>query len=345
MIRLSVIIPYYQKKPGILRRALDSVALQDLPQNVRMDVIVVDDGSPVPAKSEIDGLDFASPHNLIIIEQPNGGVSTARNTGLRNVPHGTEYIAFLDSDDIWDKKHIRQSITYLEMGYDYYFCDCRRIGNEESFFSERNYVQFLLSSGSKIIGDRVYEVENESFFKFSLRSRVSMMPAIVYRRSVAPDLRFDTSLHVAGEDCLFVFQLLTKCKNICCSLDELVTCADGINIYAGRYSWEDPGHLIRHMGILLALYRFRRNLTLSEDDNNFFSRRIKKVRQAFAFLSLRYFLKYRELWPDELTKMTRNDNGFKVWYPLYVLYVAICFPLRLYDPLEDLWCTETVEAV
>jgi succinoglycan biosynthesis protein ExoW len=43
---VAVIIPYYQRDPGILRRALDSVRGQELPDAVRVHVYLVDDGSP-----------------------------------------------------------------------------------------------------------------------------------------------------------------------------------------------------------------------------------------------------------------------------------------------------------
>ncbi len=80
MTAVAVIIPYYQKRPGILRRALTSILRQDLPPNVRVDVHLVDDGSPVPARSEIEGLDFPQPFQLHLIEQPDSGVAAARNT-------------------------------------------------------------------------------------------------------------------------------------------------------------------------------------------------------------------------------------------------------------------------
>ena len=45
---ICVVIPYYQREPGILRRALASIAAQrDCPLPIH--VIVVDDASPAPA--------------------------------------------------------------------------------------------------------------------------------------------------------------------------------------------------------------------------------------------------------------------------------------------------------
>lgn len=340
MIKVSLIIPYYQKREGILRRALTSVLDQEISEGIQVEVIVVDDGSPVPAETEVAGLQFAEPHRLVVLTQPNGGVGKARNTGLQHASEDVHYIAFLDSDDIWKPQHLAQAIRTLEQGYDYYFCDCRRIESEASFFGERDFAQFIHSIGAHAIGENVYDIDKDAFYRFSLRKRASMIPAIVFRHSVAPDLRFDTSLHVAGEDCLFLFQLIARCKNISCSLDELVICADGVNIYASKDSWNNPGHIIRQMGGLLALYKFREKLLLSRRDNIFFRERIKKVRQIVAFLTVRNFLKFGQTWSSELSHMIKRDSRFWLWYPLYVLYVCIGYPLKLYDPLDDFWCNK-----
>jgi succinoglycan biosynthesis protein ExoW len=80
MTVVAVVIPYYQRTPGILRRALSSIFRQELPPNVRVDVHLIDDGSPVSARSEIEGLDIALPFQLRLTEQPNSGVATARGS-------------------------------------------------------------------------------------------------------------------------------------------------------------------------------------------------------------------------------------------------------------------------
>ena len=50
---ITVVIPYFQRSPGVLRRALASIAAQrDCPLPVH--VIVVDDASPVPSGPEIE---------------------------------------------------------------------------------------------------------------------------------------------------------------------------------------------------------------------------------------------------------------------------------------------------
>jgi succinoglycan biosynthesis protein ExoW len=336
MIKVAVIIPYFQKREGILRRALASVAGQNIGTDIRLEVIVVDDGSPVPAKKETEGFKFVAPHCLIVVEQENSGVGAARNAALHQVSPDTDYIAFLDSDDIWEPQHLATSLLALEQGCDYYFCDTRRLGDAKTTFTWRSFEQFLFSGKAKPFGHDLYELNKEAFFDHCIRGRVCLIPAVVYRKSVAPDILFDTSLNIAGEDCLFLFQLIHKCQRIACSPKVLVNCADGVNIYAGTFSWDNPGHLVRYMGQILAFYKFRKYLSLSARNKQFIADNINSVRKRFAFHTVRYFLKKRELWPEELMLMASEDDRFPIWYPLFVLYVAVCYPLGLYDPLKEI---------
>lgn len=332
-MRVAVIIPYFQKRSGILRRALSSALEQRLPPDTAVDIIIADDGSPAPARAEAEALPFPPTYRLTILEQPNAGVAAARNLALRHVPADTAYIAFLDFDDTWHPDHLPTALAALTHGCDFYFCDSQRIGLSYTAFSEKSFEDFVRKHG-KDCGDGLHELDHDAFFDQSIRGRVFLTPAVVYRRAVAPDLMFEPSLRVAGEDCLFFFQLLGKCRRVCCSPRLLVTCGEGVNIHAGKYSWNDPGHLIRHMGQLLACYKWRETLSLSSANDRFIVQRIKRLRALFAFFTIRYFIKKRETWPMELREMVRSDLQFLWWYPRYAVYVAVCFPLHLYDPLK-----------
>ena len=75
MAKLTVIIPYYQKEPGILRRALTSVFAQTFSD---FDVIVVDDQSPYPIDEELAPLPQDRMDRITVIRQPNAGPGGAR---------------------------------------------------------------------------------------------------------------------------------------------------------------------------------------------------------------------------------------------------------------------------
>lgn len=114
-MKLSIIIPVYNVKP-YLRQCVDSVLAQTYQD---LEIILVDDGSTDGSGQLADELcstpnsliacgvpektgDFwgaLSPHCLKCIHKSNGGLSDARNAGLK-VSTG-DYVAFLDSDDVY----------------------------------------------------------------------------------------------------------------------------------------------------------------------------------------------------------------------------------------------------
>lgn len=88
MASVSVVIPAYNPRPEWLAEAITSAVEQE---PVPLEVLVVDDGSQVPVTYD---------HPLVrVIRQSNGGVASARNTGVREA--GGELVAFLDQDDVW----------------------------------------------------------------------------------------------------------------------------------------------------------------------------------------------------------------------------------------------------
>src|SRR4051812_14811598 len=118
---IAVVIPFYQRQSGILRKAVLSALMQEGASDLV--ILIVDDASPVSAREDIGDLVAAHPDRIKIIEQANGGPASARNRALDNVPLGTEFVAFLDSDDAWTQDHIANALVVLESGDDFYFAD------------------------------------------------------------------------------------------------------------------------------------------------------------------------------------------------------------------------------
>lgn len=336
MTSIAVIIPYYQKRAGILRRALNSVLQQRLPPEALVEVIVTDDGSPIPVESEIDGLAFQTPFSLTIKKQANAGVGAARNTSLNSVAPDTTYIAFLDSDDVWKPEHLATAIAALDRGYDFYFCDSQRSTDQLSKFAESAFEQYL-DQHAAYLGNSLYQLDNKTFFDKAFRGRMFHTPTVVYRRSIAPQLRLDASMRISGEDCLFFFTLLQARCRACCSTQQNVSCMEGVNEFAGRGGWNNPANLGVHMSQLLAYRRFGERLALSPEIVRFNNWRIRKVRALFAFLTVRSFVKFRTSWSNEVVTLIHDDRSFWLWYPFYTAYVFVAYPLRLYDPSAKWW--------
>jgi glycosyltransferase involved in cell wall biosynthesis/ADP-heptose:LPS heptosyltransferase len=99
---VSVIIPAYNRTRMILE-VVESVRAQTYPD---IQLIVVDDGSTDGTADLIDGQD-----DIICIRQKNGGPSAARNRGMREARG--EFLAFLDSDDLWEPEFLSESVAAL----------------------------------------------------------------------------------------------------------------------------------------------------------------------------------------------------------------------------------------
>lgn len=99
---VSVILPSFNRA-ALLREALGSVYRQD---HTTLQVIVVDDGSTDETAAMVR--EFPA---VEYMHQPNAGPSAARNLGLR-AARG-EFVAFLDTDDLWDNDFLSRSIRCL----------------------------------------------------------------------------------------------------------------------------------------------------------------------------------------------------------------------------------------
>ncbi|OKH26448.1 glycosyltransferase family 2 protein [Chroogloeocystis siderophila] len=103
---VSVIIPTYNRM-AMLEEALASVLSQQFDGII--EVIVIDDNSR-DRTSEIIRQKYSFVH-LISLKQ-NVGAGAARNQALLKARG--KYIAFLDSDDLWQPNHLKSQITAIE---------------------------------------------------------------------------------------------------------------------------------------------------------------------------------------------------------------------------------------
>jgi glycosyltransferase involved in cell wall biosynthesis len=103
--KVSVVIPTYNRADKV-RKGIESVLAQTFTD---LEVIVVDDGS-----SDETGqtLKQSFGDRIRYYFQPNQGVSVARNKGIEEARG--EWIAFLDSDDLWEKEKLESQLDAME---------------------------------------------------------------------------------------------------------------------------------------------------------------------------------------------------------------------------------------
>ena len=105
MPTISVIIPAYNAESTILE-TITSVRQQTFSD---FEIIVVNDGS---TDRTIELLQNVEDNRLKIFSYENGGLSVARNRGIRDA--NGEYIAFLDADDLWTPNKLELQLKALE---------------------------------------------------------------------------------------------------------------------------------------------------------------------------------------------------------------------------------------
>src|SRR5690554_3129002 len=109
---ITVIIPLYNKERSILK-TVSSVLTQSFTE---FELLIVNDGSTDNSLQMVSSL---KDPRLRIINKENGGVSSARNTGIKEATN--EWIALLDADDLWKEDHLKNFYNRSEE---------RRVGKE-----------------------------------------------------------------------------------------------------------------------------------------------------------------------------------------------------------------------
>lgn len=104
---VSIIIPAYNAEEYIVR-SIDTALAQSFS---KLELIIVDDGSTDHTPNIIDW--YAEHYaNIVAVHRENGGVSAARNTGIKYVKG--DYIGFMDSDDILHPNMAERMYTSAE---------------------------------------------------------------------------------------------------------------------------------------------------------------------------------------------------------------------------------------
>ena len=100
---VSIVIPFYSNKTW-LEEAINSVEKQTFRN---YEIVIVNDGS----REDISDL-VRRCTNCIYLSQPNQGPAIARNRGIERARG--DYIAFLDSDDLWTENKLETQINFME---------------------------------------------------------------------------------------------------------------------------------------------------------------------------------------------------------------------------------------
>lgn len=128
--KISVIIPVYNVEK-YLKKCVNSVIVQTYQD---LQIILVDDGSTDSSPVICD--EYAEKYSRIhVIHKKNGGLSSARNTGLELA--SGDYITFLDSDDYVSPTCYEELYCAVQGRTDVIACTCFRRVDESGKIYER----------------------------------------------------------------------------------------------------------------------------------------------------------------------------------------------------------------
>ena len=156
-------------------------------------VILVDDGSPDNSGAVCDNLKSKYPDNIVVVHKENGGVSSARNEGLKHVMG--KYVNCMDPDDILTENTLELVYDFFENNYD--FCDI--VGIPLIMFGDTEGPHYLNDKFAR--GTRLINLQKEvNFFQLSCS-------CAFIKNEVAKKLHFDENRTVA-EDAQQMIRLL-----------------------------------------------------------------------------------------------------------------------------------------
>ena len=186
---VSVIVPVY-KVEDYLDRAVQSIVDQSYGN---LEIILVDDGSPDRCPAICDAWAQRDPR-IRVIHKESGGVSSARNAGLR-VAVG-DWISFVDSDD-WIHPQFFELLllqTYKYPNADIIVSDMQRVTDDTPFRT--------------IIPEEIdfFPIKADSIFRN--RTIRNYVWGKIYRAKIVKTRSFDESV-VLGEDSVFNAQIFT----------------------------------------------------------------------------------------------------------------------------------------
>ena len=176
MALLSIVIPAYNVA-RFIRATVESLCAQEYADWV---AVVIDDGSPDDILGAISAL-LDSDSRIRYVRKANGGVSSARNYGYRQVAESCRYIMFLDGDDVLKPQALRVLVAELENHPEagMVHCEPEFIDEKGCTIPDREWLSRMAWRGGKTT--RLGPEDRETPFE-SVYSSAGIIPSVSFLR-------------------------------------------------------------------------------------------------------------------------------------------------------------------
>ena len=197
---ISIIVPVYNVKE-YLEECIESV----LKLKVDLEVVMVDDGSTDGSGALCDELCKRDPR-LNVVHQTNGGLSAARNTGIRSCKG--EYIMFLDSDDFLDREETEAMLSNLSVRPDLLLGLYNNYYQKENRFEKENSPALVQMQGELTVDEFLSRIpaDGRSCYMVSVR--------FICRREFLMENELFFRSGIYHEDEEWTLRLLASANNI-----------------------------------------------------------------------------------------------------------------------------------
>ena len=181
--KFSIVIPLYNKEKEI-ERTIQSVLNQTIEN---FELIVINDGSKDSSPQKVSKFKDS---RIRLISQSNKGVSSARNSGIKNA--NNSLIAFLDADDEWTPYHL-ETLLRLRKNYP----DAGMYGTAYKVVLENDKVKESLLTG---IPESTFEGLIDNYFRQSLYGDLMNASSLCIPKWIFSEVGYFLTTEVMGED-------------------------------------------------------------------------------------------------------------------------------------------------
>lgn len=306
MIKVSIIVPVYNVEK-YLDKCLNSLVNQTLKE---IEIIVVNDGTKDNSQKIIDQYKEKYPDKVFAYLKENGGLSSARNYGLKKAKG--QYVAFVDSDDFVDvNMYDKMYSKAKEYDFDLVCCDFNEI-------REGKQKQCSCKIKEDLLNPNHIKMAMEDFYPSAWNK--------IYKNSLLKTTRTFFKEAIWFEDVEFIYRLLPFVSTIGVVHENFyqyliregsITSTNDLRIYHYIENWNGLIDFYKEKNLYdeykeLLEYNYVRYLyatfikTAAKFDKNEYRKAVKK-----AIYNVKYHF------PDYKKNVFINKGGFKNLYLKY----------------------------
>ena len=193
-ISVDIILPNYNSAP-YLPETIDSIINQTF-KNWKL--IIIDANSNIETKKILKKYNSNSNINIIWLKK-NKRAGFCRNLAIRNSK--SEYVAFIDSDDIWEREKLSKQLDFMD--------------KNKYHFTYTNYQPFKSTKHLPVIKPAKYF----DYDKFTKNTSIATSTMIIKKSSIGNTKFSNTAI---CEDYFFKCQILKKIKYAYCLSENLM---------------------------------------------------------------------------------------------------------------------------